>query len=386
MQKQNSILIWPSSFYPVIGGVQTAAIEIGQFLQINNWDVTFITNHYPRELKQDESLKNMKIYRFIFLHSPLNYIKSYRLDLFAAWMFYKPIVFIKLFFLFIKIRPKLVHIHFPDNQVIEALLLKKLFNFKLIVSFHGNDIEKLKSISIKSFRFLIIEQLLLESVIITGCSNYITKQVENIFPKVNLEKLMTLHNGVGKEFENPSLQKEKDGCFFTAARNDPVKGINLVFSLAETFKEKSIKIAGKGFEKVGDKSNIIVLGPIDSSEIMKNMSQCSIVIVPSTSEAFGIVVAEALCCGSPVVATNVGGIPEVMKLAQSDLTQNEISIFNVWVKLVEPTDKSLNEGINNILKNTNSIQDYLEIIPKIQKQFFWDTRLKKYFNYISAIS
>ena len=386
IKNQDSIFIWPSSFYPVSGGVQTVAMEIGKFLQNNKWNVTFITNRYPRQLDKKETINSMHIHRFTFLHSPLNYFKSCRFDLVLAWIFYKPITSIKLILLFLKMRPNIVHIHFLDNQVLEILLLKKIFDFKLIISFHGNDIEKLSLISMKSFRFFLIRQLLNKAGLITGCSNYIIKKVEYIFPEINLEKLTILYNGVGKEYQNHPLQKKKDDYFFTAARNVPVKGLDLLFSLAKTFKQHSFKVAGKGYKKVDDKSNIIVLGSIESSEIMKNMINCSMMIIPSRSEAFGIVIAEALCCGSPIVATNVGGIPEVIELAKSSLTQDEISIFNHWVKLVEPSVTSLIDGINDILKSSIPIENYLEIIPKFQKQFCWDKRLKKYHKSLFALT
>ena len=40
-------------------------------------------------------------------------------------------------------------------------------------------------------------------------------------------------------------------------------------------------------------------------------------------EAYGILLAEALCCGSPVVITNVGGISETISLAKNNLNSDE---------------------------------------------------------------
>ncbi len=383
--KKNNIVIWPSSFYPVSGGVQTVAKEIGEFLYNNEWNVTFVTNRFPRKLDKKEQINDQQIHRFTFLHSPLSYFKSNRFDLFFAWVFYKPITLIRLISLFSKVRPNIVHIHFPDNQVLEALLLKIIFGFKLVVSFHGNDIEKLNPISIKSLRFILSRVLLKQADLITGCSNYITNKVLKTYPCINKEKITILYNGVGKNFENPSLQKKKDDYFFTVARNTPVKGIDMVLPLVKIFKKNKIKVAGKGFNINDQDPKIIILGDVDSYEIKKNLMHCAICIVPSRSEAFGIIIAEALCCGSPVITTNVGGIPEVIKLAKSTLTDEEIFIFNDWVKLVEPNVKALTQGIDDILKNLSPIKKYLDIIPKIQQQFTWDKRLKKYHNILSNL-
>ena len=255
----------------------------------------------------------------------------------------------------------------------------------MVVSFHGNDIEKLNSISIKSLKSILLRILLKQADLITGCSNYITNKVLDTYPDINKEKIITLYNGVGKDFENLSMQKKKDDFFFTAARNVPVKGIDMVLPLIKIFRHHKIKVAGKGFKNNDQESKIIILGNIDSYEIKTNLLHCAICIVPSRSEAFGIIIAEALCCGSPIITTNVGGIPEVIKLAKSNLTNEEILIFNDWVKLVEPNVESLTQGINDILKNLSPIKDYLDIIPKIQNQFTWGKRLEIYHNFLSTL-
>ena len=56
----------------------------------------------------------------------------------------------------------------------------------------------------------------------------------------------------------------------------------------------------------------------------KLIQGCEVFVLPSRSEPFGIVLTEAMACKKPVVATTVGGIPEIIKdgtdgiLVQSD--------------------------------------------------------------------
>jgi D-inositol-3-phosphate glycosyltransferase len=47
------------------------------------------------------------------------------------------------------------------------------------------------------------------------------------------------------------------------------------------------------------------------------------VIVPSRSESFGLVAAEAQACGTPVVASNIGGLPYVVNASESGLLVND---------------------------------------------------------------
>jgi glycosyltransferase involved in cell wall biosynthesis len=75
------------------------------------------------------------------------------------------------------------------------------------------------------------------------------------------------------------------------------------------------------------------------SEIPKYMAAADIFVLPSISEALGMVILEALSCGIPVIATRVGGIPDILKNGVNGL-------------MVEPGDvRGLAEAIVNVLSN-----------------------------------
>jgi glycosyltransferase involved in cell wall biosynthesis/GT2 family glycosyltransferase len=61
---------------------------------------------------------------------------------------------------------------------------------------------------------------------------------------------------------------------------------------------------------IAKNKDIIFAGP--RKDIYHCMAACDILVCPSLSEAFGRVIIEAMACGKPVVATNVGGIPEIV--------------------------------------------------------------------------
>ena len=56
--------------------------------------------------------------------------------------------------------------------------------------------------------------------------------------------------------------------------------------------------------------NIVMLGAMDKKEIAIEMRSSDAFLHASSYETFSVVCAEALCCGTPVIASNVGGIPE----------------------------------------------------------------------------
>jgi len=68
-------------------------------------------------------------------------------------------------------------------------------------------------------------------------------------------------------------------------------------------------------KKVNEKTihKVIYLGVQKREELINLYQKATIFVCPSLSEPFGIVNLEALACETPVIASNVGGIPEVVK-------------------------------------------------------------------------
>ena len=141
--KKSKYLLWTSSFFPRVVGLETASKEYALHMKKQGWDVHIITNRYPRSLPGQECLDGINIFRYFFFHTPLNYIRNRRPDLFFAWLIMKPVTLFKLLIHFFRTRPDVVNLHFPDQQLFECYLLKIMFRFKLIISLHGNEVEKM---------------------------------------------------------------------------------------------------------------------------------------------------------------------------------------------------------------------------------------------------
>ena len=386
--KKSKYLLWTSSFSPRVGGLENASKEYALHMKKQGWDVHIITNRYPRSLPGQECLDGIKIFRYYFFHTPLNYIKNCRPDLFFAWLIMKPVTLFKLIVHFFRTRPDVVNLHFPDQQLFECYLLKHLFRFKLIISLHGNEIERMGSLKKRTLRYYFYEKLFKSTILITGCSKYLLDEFQKIFPQIESGKYFTIHNGVGKLHLTQNVTENKNNHIFTAARFVPKKGFEL---LIEAFQKKTddvLLIAGgnkKELEKLGleIKNGISLLGKLSPGEMATQLAESKMTIVPSIIEPYGIIVAEAICCGSPVVATNVGGIPEVIALAKKNLNSIEQGVFDDWVKLVDPEVAAIRAGIDTLLKNYNGLEEYIKLVPKVRKQFSWSKRLDQYHNMLA---
>ena len=380
---KKQFLLWTSSFLPVIGGLQSATFEIGKYLNGNNWDVSIITNRYPRTLKSHETISGLRVNRYTFLTNPFHYLRLGRIDLFFAWILFKPVTLIKLIIKFIRFKPKVVNLHFPDHQLLECFLLSLIFRFKLIISLHGNEVERMRTLSKRSIRYYLYNKLFTSAVNITGCSKFIVNELHRNFNGINTNKCFPMYNGVSEVFLKKKLKLHKRDYIFCAARFAPIKGLDLIVKAADNNIINKLLIAG-GHENdllkldIPINDSITLLGSLSHDEIANYLSVAQITAIPSRSETYGILVAEAICCGSPVVATNVGGIPEVITLATEKLCPNEKEIFHRWVKLVEANISSIKNGIDSITKNGASIEEYLLLVSKIRSQFYWSLRLNKF--------
>jgi len=108
---------------------------------------------------------------------------------------------------------------------------------------------------------------------------------------------------------------------------------------------------------------------LDWNEAMKIVKESKILIVPSRTESIPQVIKEAFFLKIPVIATNVGGIPELI----SD---------NVTGLLIPPENpKKMVDTINMLLEN-NMTQEKLakNAFEFINKNFSWDVLIDKYKN------
>jgi D-inositol-3-phosphate glycosyltransferase len=112
-------------------------------------------------------------------------------------------------------------------------------------------------------------------------------------------------------------------------RFDPVKGLNRVLlamaELADDFNGRLMMIGGDGplspetrrlqrlAGALGVGGRVDFLGSLRQEQLLPYYSAADLVLVPSFYESFGLAGLEALACGTPVVATPVGAMPEILR-------------------------------------------------------------------------
>ena len=104
-------------------------------------------------------------------------------------------------------------------------------------------------------------------------------------------------------------------------------------------------------------------------ETMKILKASQMLVVPSRTESIPQVIKEAFYLKVPVIATNVGGNPELVVHQETGI-------------LVPPEDpEKLTIAINNLLDNEESRRNFADnAFEFINKNFSWDVLLEKYTN------
>jgi len=151
----------------------------------------------------------------------------------------------------------------------------------------------------------------------SGCSNYITKQILPVAPAD------TVYNGVDFSKYSCTTSVAEDAPLVFLGRIEPIKGPHTAIEIAMQTKRKLI-IAGnisEGQQTYFDQKikpflgeQITYIGAVNDIQKNEILSQAAAFLMPiHWQEPFGIVMVEAMACGTPVIGLAKGAVTEVVE-------------------------------------------------------------------------
>ena len=210
-----------------------------------------------------------------------------------------------------------------------CILARKLFGIPCVVWGQGSDVYL-------PWRFKEVV-----SKFVLGNADALIALTEHMKQKMieilNRERncVFVIPNGIDYEFFSGYLRKRDsviskprndEKVILYVGRLEPVKGVRYLVQAMRILKDMvrnlKLTIVGDGSERkclkelvrnLGLEDHVVFVGRVPHDKIPEYMASADVFVLPSLSEGFGMVVVEAMAMGLPVIASRVGGLPEIIK-------------------------------------------------------------------------
>lgn len=194
---------------------------------------------------------------------------------------------------------------------------------------------------------------------------------QNIFYNTEYDKKEILEEfGINKEYKKIVLFSGKLVY---------IKGVDLLLKAAKRYEDEETLtiIAGDGIllEELKRQSeelnlnNIVFIGNQTQINLNKLYNIADVLAVPSRIEGFGLVAVEALACGTPVVATNCGGMTEFINESVGILveTEDDIGLAKEISRILNKEKVFNRMNLENYAKNNYSQRLLIDKVIKTYK-------------------
>jgi teichuronic acid biosynthesis glycosyltransferase TuaC len=280
----------------------------------------------------------------------------------------------------------IIHAHFLHAAGYAGIKLGQLLNRPVVVTAHGSDVHRFLLRGEGGGYLKKRAQYTLEHAdAIVAVSRDIADTIRSVSPAPNLH---LVYNGINLSEFKPSVDisgirgklslPEKRivlyvGNFLRA------KGIYDYIAVLDALHNAGKNIhgvaigrdmtQGDAVAKMKERPYLTCVGPLSHEEVIPYMQCADILLHPSYSEGFGLVIAESLACGCPVVSTTVGAIPEI------------VSDSSVGLLVPAGDIKQLTQAVEEALKKTWNVQALINRAS----HFSLEASLKKHFDIYSEL-
>ncbi len=311
-----------------IGGTARYITRLSEELPKQNIEIFIATGFVQGSEQEDPSAKNLKIFRIPSLGRQFNPMKDH-------------LAFKQLLKVIKEVRPDVLHTHTFKAGYIGRIRNKEIIKaagkpVKFVHTFHGHLFDDPEFSGIKSSIIASLERRFAkrtDAIITVGA------QVGKVLLERNIGQPKQFTN-IPPGVEALKLPKSKPGAKVTIgwiARVTGVKNPFRALEIAKLFPETQFLIAGGGdlLEQVKAQApkNTKVLGWTDAATLF---ASSDIILSTSENEGMPIALIEAQLASKPVVATNVGGVSEVVLNSKTGFvtTKNTQELAKALEKLI----------------------------------------------------
>ena len=302
--------------YPTYGGSGIVATELGMELAARGHEVHFIT--YANPIRLDPGIPRIHYHEVEVATYPLFQYPPYCLALAARMADVAESYDLDL-----------LHVHYAIPHSISALLAQQMMaprrRLPFVTTLHGTDITL---VGAEESYFSITKFSIEQSNGISAISEYLRRETVNVFGVAN--EIRVIRNFVNCEMYRPDDAKAGAAVYAPAGEKllihlsnfRPVKRVSdCVRILAEVRKNvpAHLLMAGDGPDRGAAEHlahqlkvdrHVTFLGK--QNHVERLIPLAHVALLPSQLESFGLAALEAMACGVVPIATNVGGLPELI--------------------------------------------------------------------------
>jgi glycosyltransferase involved in cell wall biosynthesis len=226
------------------------------------------------------------------------------------------------------------HYFYPDG--VAAAMLGKYFNKPLVISALGTDINLL--LTYRLARRMIRWAGERAAAMITVCE---ALRSEMIRSGMDGRRITTLRNGVDLDLFKPgdrALLRQTLGMdgftLLSVGHLDPRKGHEHIIAALPALPDVRLMIAGSGPDlkklvalaaAMGVADRVTFLGAMPQDRLRDYYGAADALVLASSREGWANVLLEAMACGTPVVASNVWGTPEVVQTPAAGVLMSSLT-------------------------------------------------------------
>lgn len=210
---------------------------------------------------------------------------------------------------------------------------------------------------------------------ITGSQNSY-RQIIDIF-KLPEDSLRVIYDGVDSSIfaQSSEVGRLENRLLVINSGDTPLKGLKYMLEAVAALRAQrkiGLVIVGKqmrnGYtqglvESLGITDCVTHMGHIDTTELVRQYSMATMVVVPSVYEGFGLPAAEAMSCNAPVISTTAGALPEI--------------VGDAGILVPPANTTALVEAITHLLDNPDKRKHLGEMgYRRIRQMFNWENTAK----------
>ena len=337
------VLFVTPHFPPSLGGVENYVFNIAlELKQSHNYDVVVVTSHASGRKQKIENYYGIKVYRLPVLiqysNTPIN-----------------PFWYFSLKRIIREEKPDIINSHQPVMFIGDMTALV-CGTIPFVLTYHAGTMKKNK-LPIDTVIYLYEKYILpltaKKATRIICASNFVR---DSILKKYRY-KSSVIPPGVNASLftPNPGVEREENLILFVVGHKKlhKLKGLYYLIDAIKELPEIKLHIVGEKADFTDER--LISVGIKRGKDLVEEMQKAQVLVLPSLiqMEGFPTVLVEAMACQTPVIGTNIGGIPDVIRDGIDGFivpTDNSNALATAILKILSDKELAARMGQSGVTK------------------------------------